>query len=105
MRLGDLTAQDEPDPGALRLRGEERHEEIGRLRDARAVVFDEKLHAAARPAPAESHVRRRSSGLGARGPLLERRFDGVFHEVDDELLDLRRIARQREIRAREKLHG
>ena len=40
VRFGDLSAQDETDPRAARLRREERDEEIFRVRQSRSFVFD-----------------------------------------------------------------
>src|SRR5437773_1695566 len=40
----NLTAQDEPDPGAARLRREERDEQVSRVRQPRALVLHPQLH-------------------------------------------------------------
>ena len=77
MRLGDLAAQREADPGARRLRREERHEQVG---------------VSGRPGPSSSTVtwtRRRLAPVDpdpAAG--LERRVDGVADDVDQQLLEL-----------------
>ena len=78
MSLGDLTAQHEPDAAAALLGGEERHEEVLGVGDPRAAVADHGLEARGIQLPGDRHF-----AIGLHGC-----FDGVLHQVDEQLLDL-----------------
>jgi hypothetical protein len=101
--FGDLAAEDEADAGAFGLRGEKRHEEIGRLRDAGAVVFDEDFYGVGGAGGEAAPGNAGGGGGFALGALLERGLDGVFDQVDEDLFDLRGVAGERERGAAEQL--
>src|SRR5262245_23295734 len=89
--LGDLPAEDQADPGAVRLGGEERHDEVGGRRQAGPAVLDPDLdlrRPASRAAPAD--------GDAAAGLLGG--FDRVAHQVDEQLLELVRVRLHRGLR-------
>src|SRR6185312_6913592 len=78
VRFGDLPAQREADARSVRLGGEERHEQVGRVGQAQSVIAypDVERAAVARPADGDAAVR------------LERRIGRVPHEVDEHLVQL-----------------
>src|SRR5262245_40754209 len=51
VRLGDLAAENQSDARALRLRREERNEEVGAVRDSRSFVLDRQRHRAVLTTP------------------------------------------------------
>src|SRR5690606_14184825 len=87
--LDDLPREHEADPGAGRLRREERHPEIVRSRDPGAVILDLRHEHAAGFAPPNSNA-----------ALLPGRLDGILQQVDQHLLDLIGIDRDRDRRPR-----
>ncbi len=89
VRFGDLAAEDEADAGSARLCREERHEQVRGIRQARSLIVDPELEAAALALPAD--------GDAAAG--LQRRVRRVVHEVDEELLELIGIGADRDVRA------
>src|SRR5262249_15227753 len=78
VRLGDLAREHEPDPRALRLRRDERPEEVRAVRDAGPVVLHDERQRAVLPRPADANAAVR----------LERCVDCVAHEVDEQLIEL-----------------
>src|SRR5215467_14208488 len=71
VRLRDLAAEHQADPGAARLRGEERDEEIRRVRQPRALVVDPQLELPVAGLPRDRHAAARFEG----------RVHGVVHEI------------------------
>ena len=86
VRFGDLPAENEPDTRTCGLRREERHEEIGIVRQPRAFVVDPELQGATIAPPTD-----RDAAAG-----FERGVDGVVQQVDEELLELIRIGANRD---------
>ena len=96
VRLGDLPRQHEPDARAARLRREERHEEVRRVRQPRPVVGDPDLEPG----------RRRASSRAATPPCVSSAASGgVAHEVDEELLELVGVGRRTSGGARDDADG
>ena len=94
MRLRDLAREHEADAGALRLRREERHEEVRAVGQARASVVDPHFGAAAgSPRRAPSPPRRRRPSRAPRRRALR-------SEVDEELLELVGVRGDRQRRPR-----
>ena len=91
VRLGDLPAQHQADARSAGLGGEERHEQVGGLRRARALVVDPDVDAARRVPPADRD---------ARAAGVERRVGGVAQQVDQQLLDLVAVGGERRRRGR-----
>src|ERR1700759_4601112 len=78
VRLGDLTREHEDDAGAARLRCEEGHEEVGRVRESESFVLDADFDVAVLRAPADAH----------RASRDERSVRSVAHQVDEKLFEL-----------------
>src|SRR6476659_7553416 len=80
MCLGDLAAEREADTGHGGLGGEERYEQVGRIRQARTLVFDGDLERAVDLLPVDPHL--------PAFTALERRVDRVPDDVDQQLFEL-----------------
>ena len=93
--FGDLAAQHESDAGAPRLGSEERDEEIGGARKARAFVRDPDFEHGAIAPPSGLHA-----AVGG-----QRSVGGVAQQVDQHLLELIGIALNGEVRPRNDFHG
>ena len=89
VRFRDLPAQSQPDSRTARLRGEERHEEIGRVHDALPFVLHVKLDAIRNLAPANDDPAAR----------FKRSIHRVVQNIDQQLLELRRVRANRNIGA------
>ena len=94
MGLGDLAREHEADAAAARLGREERHEEIVGVRDAGAAV----LHLE------DDGVLAAQGAELDGGRALGRRLDRVPDEIDERLLDLVRVAAEREPLCRRELY-
>src|SRR6266568_5086068 len=97
VRLHDALADGEPEPGALLLGGVEGHEDVLAriLWNARAAVAEAHLDEIAPPrrvAP-ERHLVARQPGGDAQLASLRHRLHGVQAEVQEDLTELLRIAR------------
>jgi len=90
----NLAAEHQTDPRALRLGGEERDEQIGRLADTRAVVLNQNFQSRTHLLPADPDSGR---FVVSGGMLFQHRFDGIFRQIYQHLLDLRTVAGQREV--------
>src|SRR5690606_28968632 len=90
--LDDLAAQHEADARAARLRREERHPQVLRAGEARAVVFDLGDEAAVLLVPAHSN-----------GAAVARGLDRILDQVDHDLLDL--IGVDRDAHGRSRVDG
>jgi hypothetical protein len=78
VRFGNLTARAQGRCPIPALGREERHEEVGGVRQARSFIVYIDRHVMAVSVPADTH-----------GPTrLQRRIDGVAHEIDQQLLEL-----------------
>jgi hypothetical protein len=89
--LRDLAAEDQADAGAAGLRGEERHEQVGRIGQPGPFVVHPQLQRVAAPGRSTHHARARRGERPAdpdAAARFARRVDGVAHEVDQELLEL-----------------
>src|SRR5439155_12800805 len=74
--FGYLPGQNEPYSGPLRLRREERNEQIGAAGQPRAIVLDDNRDRAVLACPTDTDAARR----------FERSIDGVPYQVDQELI-------------------
>src|SRR5690349_13158306 len=81
MRLGDLPAECEPDPGTVRLRREEGHEEVRRVGQTRPFILDQHDDRGLVDRPRYTHPATRV-GRGLHG------VHGVPDDVDEELIEL-----------------
>src|SRR6266542_4266921 len=81
MCIGDLTAEHETNPGAARLRGEERHKQVRSPGEPRAFIVDPDLHALAVLSPADLHA---AAGF-------ERCVVSITQQVDQQLVELIQI--------------
>src|ERR1051325_11573764 len=89
--FGDLPAQHQADARTALLGREERHEQVRRIREARALVFYGNLERALRAFPADRH--RTAAGL-------ETRIGGISQQIDQQLLELIGVGVDRDIRPR-----
>ena len=83
------------DAGTVRLGGEERHEQVFRVRKARPFVLDEDLHRLVVLRPAHGNT-----AMGFEGGV-----DSVRHEVDQRLLQLVPVCMQRDFRSSSHVDG
>jgi hypothetical protein len=79
--FSNLTAQWETNPRALGLRGKEWNEEISGIHDPGTVVFNKDLNAISFLTPPERDVSMR----------FKRGINGVVHQIDQRLFNLRRV--------------
>src|SRR5438477_9910175 len=92
--FSNLTAQWQTNPRALGLRGKERNEEISGVHDPGTVVFNKDLNAISFLTPPERDVSMR----------FKRGINGVVHQIDQRLFNLRRVYANNRFRTRPDLN-
>src|SRR5256885_13160698 len=88
-QLGYLPAQREPDARPLRFGGEERHEQVPRIRDPWPLVSHRHLHLRCAGAPRNHHSAAR----------LQRGVRGIADQIDEQLIELIRVRLDVHLRA------
>ena len=81
MRFCDLLTQYQPDTRAAGLGGKEWHKQIGRIHDSRSFIVNHDFDAIAGFSPMNRNC----------PASFERSIDRIVHQINEHLLDLRRI--------------